>query len=39
MRQWLRARPWIWVVLLFIAVLAVNLAVVLLAESLPPTDL
>ena len=38
MKAWLRARPWIWVVLLFLVVLAVNLGVLLLAESLPPPE-
>jgi hypothetical protein len=36
MREWLRRRPWIWVILLFLAVLGVHVAVYLIAESQPP---
>ncbi|HMB68519.1 MAG TPA: hypothetical protein VKU85_04385 [bacterium] len=36
MKEWLRARPWLWVVLLFLVVLAVNVFVVVLSGQVAP---
>lgn len=38
MRAWLRARPWIWVVLLLAVVMLINLAMVFIAGR-PPQEL
>jgi hypothetical protein len=34
-RDWLRRRPWVWVVLLFVAVVVANLAMVVIALMHP----
>ena len=34
--RWLRERPWIWVLFLFVLVLGVNLLVVWIAGQQPP---
>ena len=36
-RAWLRARPWIWVVVLFVAVVLANVAMVIIALRNQPT--
>lgn len=35
MGEWIRRRPWIWLVILYLAVLAVNAAFVWVAERHP----
>lgn len=35
-RAWLAERPWIWIVVVFLAVVAVNVALLMVAEQNPP---
>ena len=37
--KWLRRNPWIWLVILFVGVVAVNAAVVVIAERNAPDAL
>jgi hypothetical protein len=38
MRSWLRARPWVWIVVLYAAVLTVNVLVAVIAGWNAPVD-
>jgi hypothetical protein len=39
MRSYLAARPWIWVLIAFVAMIAANVALLVIAERNPPVPL